>query len=275
MSSTTSSFQGRAGTIRYRTWCADAPRFLVLLVHGYGEHAGRYSHVAERLVEAGAMVLAPDHHGHGASDGERALFDDLELLVDDLATLDRIAREAHPKLPVVLIGHSLGGLIATRYAQRGVELAALVLSGPFVGGNPAIRGLLALPELPEVTLDLALLSRDPKVGEAYAADELVYHGTFQRPTLEALFAAVDRVAEGPSLGGVPTLWLHGDQDGLAPLGPTRAAFERLRGSQLEERIYEGARHEVFNETNRDEVLSDLVSFLRRTVPAASGRPPAA
>ena len=275
MTQATDSFAGRRGTISYRTWAAPGPRFLALLAHGIGEHAGRYEHVAARLVQAGAIVVAPDHFGHGRSDGERAAFDDLEVLVDDLATLDEIARSANPGLPVVLIGHSLGGLIATRYAQRGTQLAALVLSAPVVGGNPQIQGLLDLPELPDVPVDPAVLSRDPAVGEAYAADELVYHGPLKRPALEAIFAAVDRVAEGPSLGDLPTLWLHGSEDALAPLEPTRGAMEHLRGSQLEEHVYPGARHEVFNETNREQVLDDVVAFLRRAVLVPEGAPTAA
>ncbi len=265
MTATTSSFAGVTGTIVTTTWTADHPRFVVLLAHGYGEHAGRYGHVAARLVQAGAVVVAPDHAGHGRSEGERARIEDLERIVDDLGTLDALTRAAHPGLPVVLIGHSMGGLIATRYAQRGVALDALVLSGPVIGGNPDIAALLELPELPQVPLDPSVLSRDPAVGEAYAADELVYHGPFQRVTLEAMFAAADAVKAGPRLGDVPTLWLHGELDALAPLAATRPAFEAIRGPRAEEQVYPGAQHEIFNEINQDEVLDDVVAFLERVL----------
>ena len=265
MTPTTSSFTGRAGTIATTTWAPEDPRFVVLLVHGYGEHAGRYGHVAARLVQAGALVVAPDHAGHGRSEGERARIEDLETLVDDLATLDAMTRAAHPGLPVVLIGHSMGGLVATRYAQRGVALDALVLSGPVIGGNPDIAALLELPELPEVPLDPSVLSRNPSVGEAYAADELVYHGPFQRVTLEAMFAAADAVRTGPGLGDVPTLWIHGELDALAPLAATRPVFEAIRGPRAEEKVYPGAQHEIFNEINRDEVLDDVVAFVQRAL----------
>jgi alpha-beta hydrolase superfamily lysophospholipase len=245
-------------------WSAAEPRCIVLIAHGYGEHAGRYEHVAQRLVEdLGASVHAPDHRGHGRTGGATGLVADGEAITSDLHEVSNAARAAHPGLPVALIGHSMGGLIATRYAQRfGDELAALVLSGPVIGGNPAFEQLLAMDPIPDVPIDPSVLSRDPSVGEAYAADELVYHGPFQRVTLEQLFAAIGRVAEGPSLGDLPTLWIHGSEDELVPLDVTRPAVERLRGTHFEEHIYEGARHEVFNETNRDEVLDDVVAFLR-------------
>jgi alpha-beta hydrolase superfamily lysophospholipase len=249
-------------------WTADEPRCIVLIAHGYGEHAGRYSHVAEHLVDAlDAAVWAPDHRGHGRTEeGERALVDDGEALTSDLHDVSDQARAEHPGLPVVLIGHSMGGLIATRYAQRyGDELSALVLSGPAIGGNPAFAQLLALDPIPDVPIDPAVLSRDPAVGEAYAADELVYHGPFARQTLEQLFAAVERVGGGGDLGNLPTLWIHGSDDQLVPLEVTREMIERIRGSNLQEHIYEGARHEVFNETNRDEVLADVTAFLREAL----------
>jgi alpha-beta hydrolase superfamily lysophospholipase len=245
-------------------WSAAEPRSIVLIAHGYGEHAGRYEHVAQRLVDdLDAAVYAPDHRGHGRTDGATGLVEDGEAITTDLHDVADSARAEHPGLPVALIGHSMGGLIATRYAQRfGSELAALVLSGPAIGGNPAFEQLLAMDPIPDVPIDPAVLSRDPAVGEAYAADELVYHGPFQRVTLEQLFAAIGRVAESGGFGDLPTLWIHGSDDQIVPLDVTRPAIERVRGANFVERIYEGARHEVFNETNRDEVLDDVVAFLR-------------
>ena len=247
------------------TWIADDPRCVVLIAHGYAEHAGRYVHLAERLVdELGAAVYAPDHRGHGRTDGATGLVEDGEALTSDLHEVVERAVEENRGLLVGLIGHSMGGLIATRYAQQhGAELNALVLSGPAIGGNPAFEALLGMDPIPEVPIDPAVLSRDPAVGEAYLADDLVYSGPFLRPTLEQLFGAVERVAEGGTLGGLPTLWIHGGDDQLIPLEITREAIEKVRGPALEERIYEGARYEVFNETNKDEVIADVIAFLRR------------
>jgi alpha-beta hydrolase superfamily lysophospholipase len=256
------SFDGARGTIFIRRWNTSDPQRIVILAHGYGEHSGRYEHVARRLAADGAVVYAPDHHGHGRSDGERGLVDDIESMVDDLGAVVKLAQQRHPGEPIALLGHSLGGIIVTRFVQRGNHgLSALVLSGPVIGGNPAFEGLLAMDPIPDVPIDPAILSRDLSVGEAYASDPLVYHGPLSRPTLEAIFAAVGAIADGPGLGALPTLWIHGEEDGLAPLAATRTAIERIRGDQLEEQIYPGARHEVLNETNREDVLDEVASFL--------------
>ncbi|MCW3014314.1 MAG: alpha/beta hydrolase fold protein [Solirubrobacterales bacterium] len=260
------TFDGARERIAVHRWTALQPRYVVLLAHGYGEHAGRYEHVAQALVADGATVFAPDHAGHGASGGERALVTSIDDLVADLHTVAGIARDAVPDVPVVLIGHSMGGIIATRYAQlHGEGLAALVLSGPVIGGNPDLIGLLDLDPIPDIPIDPAVLSRDPAVGAAYAADGLVYHGPFRRETLLGFMAAITAIAEGPSLGELPTLWIHGEEDALAPLAATREAVERIRGPRLEEKVYPEARHEIFNETNQDEVIGDVLAFVAKVI----------
>jgi alpha-beta hydrolase superfamily lysophospholipase len=262
--------RGRRGRIVVHRWSPPKPRFVALIAHGIAEHAGRYRHVAERLVAEGADVFAPDFEGHGLSEGDRALFETIDDLVDELASVYQAARAAHPALPVVLIGHSLGGLIATRFVQRDQpELAALVLSGPFVGGNPQFEALLAMDPMPQIPIDPGVLSRDPAVGQAYASDELVYHGPVHRETLAATFAAVRKVQADRNFGDIPTLWIHGEEDALAPLAETKGAMEHLRGGKFEEHIYPGAQHEILNEINKDEVLDDVARFLRR-VPALDG-----
>lgn len=261
------TIDGHGGRLACRTWAGNGePTHVVLLAHGYGEHAGRYGHVAAGLVDAGAVVHAVDHVGHGKSEGERVVVTDFERVVDDLHAVDLRAREQHPGLPVVLVGHSMGGLIAARYAQRyGDTLTALVLSGPLVGPWEAAPALLALPEMPDVPLDITTLSRDPEVGRVYADDPLVWHGPFKRPTVEAIVRGLAAIESGPPLGALPLLWAHGEADRLVPLDRTRIGVEHLRGERYVERIYPGAQHEIFNETNADEVLADVVAFIRDAV----------
>jgi alpha-beta hydrolase superfamily lysophospholipase len=257
------------GNQAVQRWDNDAARHVVVLAHGIGEHVRRYDHVADALVDAGAVVYAPDHYGHGESDGEQGLADDIEVMVTDLVAVARDAVEAHPGLPLVLVGHSMGGLIAVRTAQRGeLPLDALVLSGPFLG-NPGFEPLLTMDPMPDVPVDPSLLSRDERVGEAYAADPLVYHGSLRQESLRGLFAGVAEVEAGPRLS-MPTLWLHGAEDGLAPAEVSRAQLERIRPEVFEEHVYPGAKHEIFNETNRLEVIGDLVDFVDRTVHARAG-----
>lgn len=232
-----------------------------MIAHGYGEHARRYDHVAGALMADGASVVALDHHGHGRSEGERASVSDPQDFIADLDTLVDRARERHPELPVVLIGHSMGGLIAARYAQQHADkLAALVLSAPVIGGNEAFAQLLALDPIPEVPIDPSVLSRDPAVGEAYAADPLVYHGAFRRETLESLFAAIEATARGGEIT-LPTLWIHGEGDALAPLAATAPAADAIGAARWQTKVYPGAMHEIFNETNRDEVIRDTIRFI--------------
>ena len=264
--------QGVKGRIQLYRWDAESPRYVAVLAHGYAEHAGRYEHVAQALVDAGAVVYAADHLSHGRSEGEPALFDDIEDMVADTVQVVATAKGEYAELPMVLIGHSMGGIIAARYAQdHGDELAALVLSGPAFGGNPELFGLLQLPQIPDIPLDPDWLSRDPEVGRRYTEDPLVYSGPFKRPTLEALVASGDKVAAGGDLGSLPTLWIHGEADPLCPLPQAREAVERIKGDRFEEKIYPGARHEVFNETNQDRVIGDMTAFLDRALAAAPAR----
>lgn len=259
---TTETIQGFDGERFVASWHPDTPRYVAVLVHGYGEHIGRYEHVAARLVDHGAVVYGLDHVGHGRSAGERVLIEDIEDVVTDLGLVVELARARHPGLPVVMIGHSMGGLIAARYAQRSDELRGLVLSGPVLGSWAAAEQLLAAPQIPDAPIDPATLSRDPSVGQQYLDDPLVWHGSFRRTTLEALVRSLSLVADAGDLGELPVLWVHGHDDQLVPIEPSRAGVAALVGAdRLTAVTYPGARHEVFNETNRDEVLTEVTRFV--------------
>lgn len=256
------TFPGSTGAVHTRTWQADAPRGAVVLVHGYGEHIGRYEHVAAALNAAGWNVHGLDHAGHGTSEGERVLVPDFAPVVDDVHTVVKQAKAAVPGRPVAMVGHSMGGGIATRYAElHGEELAALVLSGPVFGSLKGITGMLALDAIPDVALPGAALSRDEEVGRRYDADPLVWHGPFKRQTLYAFMdLLLDCALDADRITG-PVLWQHGSDDPLVPVDGARRGIALLRNASVQERIYPGARHEIFNETNQDEVLADTVAFL--------------
>lgn len=265
-------FAGVNGAVTAHVWPHGAPRYVAVLVHGYGEHLGRYGHVAAALHDHGALVCGPDHAGHGLSAGDRVLIHDVDDLVADLHTVVESARDDLPGVPVVMIGHSMGGLIATRYAQRhGDLLTALVLSGPVLGRWDALAGLKDLPEIPDVPIDTSTLSRDPGVGEAYAADPLVWHGPFKPETVRALLAAIEAANGHGTLGDLPVLWLHGEDDRLVPVSGTRVGIDAVQGTRFSSRLYPDARHEIFNETNRDEVLADVTAAVDAALAAASPR----
>ncbi len=258
------TFAGSQGQVHAQSWNGEyEPSHVVVLVHGYGEHIGRYDHVAAALIEGGAVVYGLDHMGHGRSDGDRAIVTDFDQVVADVDQLVDVADAAEPTIPLVMVGHSLGGLIATRYAQtHGDRLAALVLSGPAIGRGDGLEALLALDEIPDVPLDPTVLSRDDAVGVEYAADPLVWHGAFQRPMLEAMLRANHQVNEAGSIGDLPLLWVHGSDDQLVPIDNSQIGFDTIKGSGLTRAIsYPGARHEIFNETNQVEVLADVTAFI--------------
>ncbi len=250
---------GLHGTIVVRVRRNPDATHLAVIAHGYGEHSGRYGQVADRLAADGATVITPDHHGHGLSDGERVPVRDGEGYVTDLHTVMAWATETFADLPVVLIGHLMGGLIASRYAQQHSEqLAALVLSGPIIGGDPTFAALAATDVTPDGP---ATRSRDPAVH----GTRPVWHGPFNPVTLRAVLRTVDSITAGPGFGTIPTLWLHGETDPLAPLEVTRIRMRGLRGDVFEERVYAGAAYEIFQEANRSAVLSDVATFIADTV----------
>ena len=257
------SFAGSEGNVHYERWEPDgSPARVVVIVHGYAEYGARYRHVARVLVEQDAVVYAPDHLGHGRSDGERALVVDFEHVVDDLRTLVSIALDQHPSMPVVMVGHSMGGLLAARFAQRYPdELAGLALLGAVIGDWHWARKVLAQPKLPEAMTDFSGMSRDPAAVRAYASDPLIYHGPYKRSLLAAEIVALDRFRAQVDRLVMPVLFCHGTDDPFVDYRTSLAAVEAMPATDVTIRLYEGARHELVNETNRDDVIADVADFV--------------
>lgn len=259
------SFQGSEGRIHCHRWePSSEPTHIVQIVHGYAEHGGRYGHVAETLTARGAVVYADDHIGHGRSDGERAAITDFDHVVDDLIHLGDIARTEHPGLPLFLVGHSMGGLLSGLTAQRQPEtVAGIAFCGAVIGDWEWLREVLGESELPYVPFEPGALSRDPEVGEAYAGDPLVYHGQYKRPLLVAEGLALDTFQAEIGKLGMPILFLHGTDDPFVPYQRSLRAVQQMPTEDLTVHVYEGARHEVLNEINRDEVLGHLADWIER------------
>lgn len=261
------TFAGSEGDVFVRCWePAGTATAVVVVVHGYAEHGGRYAHVAEAFAAQGWATVAPDHLGHGRSAGERALIADFAHVVDDLHTTVELAEAAHPGVPVVMVGHSMGGLLTARFVQRTPDrLAGAAFLGAVLGDWPWARAVLAEPSLPEEPSDPDGMSRDPSTNRAYAEDPLVYHGGYKRPllvsevaTLDAFRAEIDRIR-------IPVACLHGSADPFVPPGPTVQSVVDMPSADKLIRVYPGAKHELVNETNRAEVLADLVDAVRRWV----------
>lgn len=246
------------------------PRALVLIVHGLGEHSGRYEHVAQQLNGWGFAVRAFDLCGHGLSSGAPGSLPDEHRLLDDLATvLDRSRAAVAPGLPVVLLGHSLGGLIAARFVSlklRAVD--ALVLSSPALDpGLNAFQKLL-LATLPKIApnlrvgngLDATFLSHDAAVVAAYRADPLVHDRICARLALFIATAGAQTRALA-SQWTVPTLLIYAGQDRLVNPAGSRAFAALAPASVLTSQCFEDLYHEIFNESDPAPVFAALQQWL--------------
>lgn len=263
---------GHGGAVHCRTWTpSERPWGGVVIVHGYAEHGGRYAHVAERLVAEGLVVVAPDHVGHGRSEGERALITDFDLVVDDLALVIAAVEAAHPDIPLAMVGHSMGGLLTGRFIQRWPDrLAAAAFLGAVLGDWKWAREVLAQPEMPAADSNPEGMSRDLEACRAYADDPLVYHGTYKRGLLEAEVAALDAFSAQLDRIAIPLALFHGSADPFVPVADSLAAILGTASLDLRIKIYHGARHELVNETNRDEVLDDIRLWLKMVMRSPAG-----
>lgn len=249
----------------------EGARAVLIISHGYAEHAGRYAPLAERLVAAGYAVCVIDHRGHGESGGQRASVRVMNEYVHDLTRYLDIVREAKPRLPRFLLGHSVGALIALQAAlEHPAKLEGLVLSAAFLQNavpvSPLLENLAAwlsrvVPELPVQALDTAALARDEGVVSAYRDDPLVYHGKVRaRLGHELLRTGPYLLARAGSIT-LPTLLQHGSADSIAAPEGSRVLFERLGGSDKTLKLYDGAYHEIYHDYGRETVIADLLAWL--------------
>ncbi len=270
-----------AGGLRifWQAWLPDeTPRALVVIAHGASEHSDRYEHVAARLVAEGYAAFAIDLRGHGRSDGPRALIDRLDNAVSDLDQLVVLAARRHPGTAVFLLGHSMGGTVAVRYAVlHGDRLTGLILSGPLaaIEAAPAGQRILAralsvlAPGLPLVAIDATLVSRDREVVQAYVSDPLVHHGKLPARTVTELAGAIERFPEQAATITVPTLIMYGTADALCPPSGSVMLSERIGAADVTVKAYDGLYHEILNEPEQQQVLDDICAWLAAHVAVAA------
>jgi acylglycerol lipase len=270
------ALEGVGGLRLYRqAWAPEGdPRAVVVLVHGLCEHGGRYHHVAGRLVADGYAVHALDHRGHGRSEGPRALIDRMGNAIADLHALVEATASAHSSVPVVMLGHSMGGLVAVCFALAHPQrLSGLILSAPLAAleaASPATRlaarVLSALtPRLGVIGIDSALISRDPEVVRAYAADPLVFHGKLPARTVFELERAVRSLPSRVHAITVPTLIMYGSADRLCPPAGSLGLHDCIGAQDRTLKVYDGLYHEIFNEPEQEGVLEDVCTWLRERI----------
>lgn len=247
------------------------PRGLVVLVHGYGEHLGRYEHVIGALTGHGFAVFGLDHRGHGLSEGTRAHVERFDDFVEDLHLVVQEARDAHPVLPLFMVGHSMGSLIALRYALRHESLLhGLVVSGAALQVGDNVSPLLkaagdvlsaVAPKLPVVPGEENVLSRDPAVERRLQADPLCYNGPARARLANELYRASIRTRAEVERLTLPMLIMHGAADRYTNPQGSILLYERARSGDKELKLWDNNWHEIFNDLDKEQVIAHMVRWL--------------
>lgn len=261
-------------------WEWPEPKGVVVIAHGAAEHSLRYGRFARALNQEGYEVWSLDHRGHGRSPGPEGLGDfgegGWDALVADIAQFVDLAKEEHPDVPLILFGHSMGSAAAQQLAPEASEkLDALVLSGSSARMGRR-QGEQARAFTPNAAFEPARtqydwLSRDEAEVDKYIADSLC--GFETQTSARRGFASADRLTDPERLKGIrpslPCLFVAGDKDPVNRDMEGLRELEQLWGDagvqQIDTLYYEGGRHEMLNETNRDEVTADIINWMDEVV----------
>ncbi|MBC7248758.1 MAG: lysophospholipase [Anaerolineae bacterium] len=258
--------------IYYRGWEPEGdPRAVLVVAHGYAEHSGRYTHVADYFVGQGYVVYALDHRGHGESAGRRGYFERFQFLVDDLDKFVTVVRAIGGVGPLFLVGHSMGGLLATAYTiQHPDRVDGLVLSGPWFrpseGVSPllqALSGVVArlFPGMGVTRLAATAISRDPEVVACYDSDPLNYRGQVPACVCVEMLRTARQVLRDAHAITCPVLIMHGTEDKLADPAASRELYESISSQDKTLKLWDGLYHEIFNEPEKDQVLAFMRDWL--------------
>jgi alpha-beta hydrolase superfamily lysophospholipase len=270
------SYAGSDGrSLFYRFRVPPKPTGAMLLLHGYGEHSGRYEWVMESLAEAGLAVYAPDHRGfgHSARPGALADLDNLDALIDDIACLILVARRALPAAPLFLLGNSMGGMITLLFALRHPEgLRGLITTGAAVEIpeyiSPLLRRVSSLlsrlmPLLPAQPFDYKLGSRDPKVIQSMEEDPLFYKGKMRVRCGYQQLLGILEVTAGLSRLQLPLLLLHGGEDRIITPGTSERIYQAVASPDKTLKIFPALWHNLLEEPEKQQVLAMILDWLRR------------
>jgi alpha-beta hydrolase superfamily lysophospholipase len=247
-------------------------RAALAIVHGHGEHSGRYMNVVDSLLSHGYAVYGFDHRGHGRSRGQRGHINSWTEYREDVRAFLRWIANQEPHRAIFLMGHSMGALVVLDYLfhdSKGIR-GAIISGAPIEPAGVAKPALVflsrmlssACPRFPlRLALDTSAISRNAEVVRAYVADPLV-HGTFTaRWGTESLAAIAWVKAHAPEVD-VPILFIHGEADRLNRSDGSRAFFDRVAIEDKTLRVYPEMYHELHNDLGHDQVLSDVESWLR-------------
>jgi len=259
-------------SIYYQCWLPDGePKAVLLVVPGLAEHSGRYTNVVDYFVPKGYAAYGLDHRGHGKSEGLRCHVERFSDYVDDLKTFFNIVRDERGDTRIFLVGHSMGGTIATAYAvNHQHELAGLILSGATlkVGSGISSAQILAarilsvlLPKMGVSVLDASTISQDQAVVDAYDNDPLVYRGKLRARQGAEFLKMLQNLPYQMTQIKLPILIMYGTADKLSDPEGSNMLYERAGSEDKTLKQYEGFYHEIFNEPGRDQVFADMEAWL--------------
>jgi alpha-beta hydrolase superfamily lysophospholipase len=267
----------RDHTIYFQCWEPEStPRALLLIAHGAGEHSARYQSLAQFFTAHDYVVAALDFCGHGYSEGTPGHVDSFQDYLFDLTILQRQLVSQFAGVPVLLLGHSMGGLVTSNYLlQHQGEFAGGILSGPLIMTNKhpgrlqlALIRLLArvMPRLRLLKLDPVGVSRDPQEVRKYVEDPLVHHGKISASMLRELFAGMNLIHERAADLTLPMLILHGGEDVMTSPEGSRFLYQHIQSNDKTLKIYPGLYHEVFNEPEQADILAEVLSWCEARLP---------
>jgi len=266
-------FKGVRDTkIYYQAWLPEAKvKAVLLIVHGLGEHCGRYMNVVNHFVPLGYAVYGYDHIGHGRSEGMREVVERFEDYTNTLTVFCEMVKSWQAGRPLFLVGHSMGGLITSCYLlDHQVDFRGAVISAPLVKASGNISQVTILmgkilsaiaPTLGLLPVDARSVSRDPEVVNAYLSDPLVFHGKTPARLAAELLKAMQRVTSEANKIALPFLVVQGSADKLVDPVGAQILYDKAGSKDKTIRTYEGLYHEVFNEPERGPVLEDVETWL--------------
>ena len=270
----TGTFIGKGGIeIFFQQWEVANPKAILVIIHGLGEHSGRYGNLIDALQNKGIAIYGLDHRGFGRSGGKRGHVDSFMDYIYDMKIFVNMLKDKHPNKPVIMLGHSMGGVLALKYALTHAEdLDALILSSP--GLVPAIKvpawkknlAIFLSSKIPSLTmpsgLDATTISRDKEVVKQYLADPLVHDKVTPRFYVE-MMNTIDECINRCGEVTLPLLLIHGTADALVLDEASKIVYEKAKSKDKTLKLFEGLYHETMNELepDRKKVLKFLADWI--------------